>query len=104
MDCPPGQRSGGRREAVAVVERWRFDCSQFQIHDPSRVNKGSENSNFSLGQPVFTTADALSKQNNKTNQTCINSVCAYVFPNISPNCIKASLDFLKYSLGIKWNP
>ena len=60
MDCPPRRKSGGCREAVAIVEKWRFDCSQFQ----SRVNKCSENSNFSHGQPAFTTADALSKQNN----------------------------------------
>ena len=63
MDCPPRQKSGGCREAVAFVEKWRFDCSQFQ-YMLSRVNKCSENSNFSHGQPAFTTADALSKQNN----------------------------------------
>ena len=63
MDCPPRRKSGGCREAVAIVEKWRFDCSQFQ-YMLSRINKCSENSNFSHGQPAFTTADALSKQNN----------------------------------------
>jgi len=38
MDCPPRRKSGGCREAVAIVEKWRFDCSQFQ-YMLSRVNK-----------------------------------------------------------------
>ena len=47
---------------MAVVERWRFDCGQFQY---------------------------MFCQKLEPTKTCLNSVCAYVFQNISPNCIKS---------------
>ena len=63
MDCPPRRKSGGCREAMAIVEKWRFDCSQFQ-YMLSRVNKCSENSNFSMDSQPLQLQMHCQKKNN----------------------------------------